>query len=158
FGQASDERICCNREVRGVQTLERREVSPTVLKDPFGRREVLQPVKAEVAKTLGGAETTGRLRHEDLAAVTDSTAPRSSVRIDSDVSLVCHERLARVNSHANADRLAQRFLALSGGGQSVRRARERDEERVALRVHLDSAVARERLPERAPVLGQHLRI
>jgi hypothetical protein len=34
--------------------------------------------------------------------------------------------------------------------------RERDEERVALRVHLDAFVAREREPDRAVMLGEHL--
>ena len=40
--------------------------------------------------------------------------------------------------------------AVGRGGERVGRAREGDEERVALRVHLDAAVPRERLAQHAP--------
>ena len=43
-----------------------------------------------------------------------------------------------------------------GRRKRVRRAGERDEERVALRVHLDAAVPGERVPQHTPVLAQQL--
>ena len=53
-----------------------------------------------------------------------------------------------------ASAAAPRAAAASAPGA----VRERDEERVALRVDLDAAVPRERVPQHPPVLGQRLRI
>jgi hypothetical protein len=83
----------------------------------------------------------------------------SPVDVDPDVSLVGHRRLAGVQSHAHADRPVGECLA----GRCRRRQRvgclrERDEERVSLRAHLDAAIAGEFLPQRATVLGQHVRV
>ena len=50
------------------------------------------------------------------------------------------------------ERILRRLRACDG----VRGACEGDEEGVALRVDLDAAVSRERLAERAPVLGEHV--
>ena len=69
---------------------------------------------------------------------------RRAVDVDPDVALLGHDRLARVEPHAHADRpAAERRLPVGGGRDRVGGARERDEERVALRVHLDAAVPRE---------------
>ena len=53
---------------------------------------------------------------------------------------------------------APRRLSVAGGGDRVRCARERDEERVALRVHLDAAVPRKRLPQHTAMLAQQCRV
>jgi hypothetical protein len=62
-----------------------------------------------------------------------------------------------VHAHAHADRrAAERLLTFTRRRKSVTRAREGDEERVALGVDLDAAVSLERGAERAPVLAQRL--
>jgi hypothetical protein len=52
--------------------------------------------------------------------------------------------------------LVERGLRLGGGGDGIDRAREGDEEGVALRVHLDPAVARACLADHAAVLGEEI--
>ena len=65
------------------------------------------------------------------------------VHVDPDVSLLGHPRLAGVEPHPDADRpLGQAALGVRGCGGRVRRARERHEERVTLRVDLDAVVGR----------------
>ena len=129
------------------------------LEQALRRREVLQTVLAEVANGLAGDEVARRLRQEHLPAVPGGGDPRRAVDVDPDVALVGHDRLARVEPHADADRpVAERRLPVGGGGDRVGGARERDEERVALRVHLDAAVPRESLAQHTAVLAQQLRV
>ena len=114
---------------------------------------------AEVAYRLAGDEVARRLRQEYLAAVPGGGDPRRAVDVDPDVALVGHDRLARVEPHPHADRpAAERSLPVGGGRDRVGGARERDEERVPLRVHLDTAVPRKGLPQDAAVLAQQLRV
>ena len=54
--------------------------------------------------------------------------------------------------------VAEGILGVSGGSDGVGRTRERDEERVPLRVHLDPAVPRKGLAQHAAVLREHVRI
>ncbi len=62
-----------------------------------------------------------------------------------------------MQAHSNPDGpVRERALRLGGRRDRIRRARERDEERVALRVHLDAAVVSERLPQRTSVLVQQV--
>jgi hypothetical protein len=79
--------------------------------------------------------------------------------IDSDVALDRHGRCARVQAHANGDRArCKRFVrreCCCGGALGRREGRE---ERVPLRIDLDSAVRRERVPEDASMLGERLRV
>ena len=49
----------------------------------------------------------------------------------------------------------KRELTLDCGEQRLTRARERDEERIALRVDLVAAVGVERLPEQALMVAEH---
>jgi hypothetical protein len=81
--------------------------------------------------------------------------PRSPVNVEADVALVGSHRLAGVQAHPNTDRApAQGALSFCRRAERVRRTGEGDEERVALRIDLDTAVAREGLPQHPPVLGQ----
>ena len=69
-----------------------------------------------------------------------------SVDVRSDVALVGDVRCPGVDPHAHADRSGRKhLLSLGGGGNCGRRGGERDEERVALRIHFDPVVANERL-------------
>ena len=53
---------------------------------------------------------------------------------------------------------AERALRVDRRGDRVLRARERDEERVALRVDLAAAVRVERRAQQPPVVGEHLAV
>ena len=102
-------------------------------------------------------EPPGRLGEDDLPAVRGGRDPRRAVDVDPDVALVRHDRLAGVDAHAHADRARlERVARVGGRGHGVRCARERDEERVALRVDLDAVVSRERISQGAAVLGEEL--
>ena len=76
-----------------------------------------------------------------------------------DVPLVGHERLAGMNAHPNPDRPGlERPLRLDRSSDGFRGPRECNEERVALRVHFDTAVPRIRLADHPPVLGEETRV
>ncbi len=53
--------------------------------------------------------------------------------------------------HANTDRAIEGIAGCRCGGERARRRREGDEERVALRIHLDPAVRGDRLADDAAV-------
>jgi hypothetical protein len=64
-----------------------------------------------------------------------------------------------VQSHPDAHlSIRERALGLRGRRRCVHRARESDEERVALRIDLDAAVAGEGSAQDAAMLRQHLGI
>ena len=152
---ASDERRRLHRQVRLVDALQRRELIVAELVEPLRRCKVLEPVHAEVAQAICAGEIARCLREENLAAVTGSGDARGAMHIDPDVSLFGHRRLARVQSHAHSDRsVGERFARRLRRRQRVGRLRERYEECVSLCAHLDAAVARELLAQRAMVLGQ----
>ena len=156
---AAEKRRRRDGEVRLVQRLQARELGVAQLEEALRRREVLETVLPEVANGLAGDEVARRLRQEDLPAVPGGSDPRRAVDVDPEVALLGYDRLARVEPHADADRsVAERRLAVGGGGDRVGGARERDEERVALRVHLDAAVPRKGLAQHTAVLAQQLRV
>ena len=87
----------------------------------------------------------------------DGGDARALVHVEADVSLLGQPRLARVQPHPHADRpIGQAALAVRGSGDRVRRAGERDEERVTLRVDLDALVVRTRRADDPPMLVQRL--
>ena len=77
--------------------------------------------------------------------------------VDADVAFRGHGRRTGVDAHPNAHR-ALRKSDLRGvrGGDRVARVRERDEEGVALGVHLHAITGRHRATERAPMVCEHL--
>ena len=84
--------------------------------------------------------------------------PRRAVDVRPDVALVRHSGVAGVEAHAHADGRPSSSCASRGRLERPGRRRERDEERVALRVDLDAAVPRERLAQNPPVLGERARV
>ena len=76
------------------------------------------------------------------------------MHVDADVTLIRDERLTRVDADPHADRAAQRRLRLLRRRQRIRRPRERDEERIPLRIHLQTTVASKRLTQHPTVLRQ----
>ena len=153
---APDERCRDDGEVGCVERAERGKVPLAELEEAFCADQVLQPVLAEIADgCVGLEERARRLGENDLAAVGGAGDPRGAVDVDADVPLVRNDRLAGVDSHADPDRTPLKRAARLGGGRDrFGSSRERDEEGVALCVHLDAAMAYERLAECVSVLGE----
>jgi hypothetical protein len=85
--------------------------------------------------------------------------PRSPMHVEPDVALVGPDRFPRVQPHPHAHRaVRKRELRIGRGGHSIGRTRKGDEERVALRVDLDTLVAQPCRSQRTAVLGKHFRI
>jgi hypothetical protein len=90
-----------------------------------------------------------------------SRDPGRAHDVEPEVALFADVRLARVQADAH-EQLApvrplvvtQRALRLDGGCHRVACPREREEERVALRVDLGAAVGAERLPHDPPVVAR----
>ena len=127
------------------------------LQQPGRSVEVLESVKTEIGERRPVEERRSRFGEDDLAAVRQGGDSGAAVDVDADVPLGCQRGRARVQPHPNPDRSRlERTPALFGRSDRTRRGRERDEERVALRVDLDAVVGSERGAEHAPVLGQSL--
>src|SRR6185503_9374515 len=110
-------------------------------------------------------ECPGRLGDEDLAAVAGRTDPCGAHDVHPDVALVTHVRLAGVQPHAYPYLGAlrpgvggKRALALDCSANGIPGARERVEERVALRVDLAPAGGSEDIAQEPPVIGDHLAV
>ena len=99
-----------------------------------------------------GDELARVLRDDHLAAVRGRRDPCGPVDVDPDVVAVGDERLTRMEAHAHPQ-LAfgpvvgeERLLGLLGGREPFARIGEDDEEAVALRVDLETAVPNESCP------------
>ena len=84
---------------------------------------------------------------------------RGSVHVGAHVPLIGEVRSPGVDAHAHPDWPSGQRGRRSGCRlERARRRRERDEEGVPLRVHLDAAGERQGLPQDAPMLCQRLRV
>ena len=84
---------------------------------------------------------------------------RAAMHVYPDVAIRRHCRRPGVESHAHADRAgAECRLPRPGGRDCAGGGGERNEERVALCVHLDAAVGGERIPEQPTMLGERVRV
>ena len=142
-----DERCLRRRQVRhpGIEGLQERELraEPIDLElvDPLRGRQIFEAMGPEIAHRRVH-QRVGRLREEDLPAVTDSRDAGALVDVEAYIPFVGEPRLAAVKPHTNLDRPAdQRLLRLGGGSHGIRGSCERDEERVALGIDLDAVVA-----------------
>ena len=151
-------------QVGVAEAAQRREVErqpvPPNLEDPLGFRKVLEPVLAQVAQLERRVGRVGRRpREQHLAAVPGRRDAGGAVHVDARVPLGRAQGRPGVQPHAHAHRaVGQPPLRLHGRRHRVAGPWEDDEEGIALGVHLDAAVARERLSEDTAVLGQHVRI
>ena len=110
--------------------------------------------------------SSGRALGDDhLAAVGRGGDPRGSVHVDADVVAVGDQRLAGVDAHAHPQRQppgqrlrVERACELLAAASASRGVGECDEEAVALRVDLDTAVPRERARSRRRWSAQDLRV
>ena len=113
---------------------------------------------AEIADGgLALQEPARGLGEDDLPSVRGRGDARGPMNVDPDVTLVGHEWLTRVDAHAYANRAAvERVPRLVCGGNGVSGAGERDEEGIALGVHFDALVSRERLPQDSSMLVEQI--
>ena len=73
-----------------MEALERRELIVAELVDPLRRREVLQPMRAEVAQVAADQRCSGG-GHEDLAAVPTRGDSRGAMDVAADIAIVRDE-------------------------------------------------------------------
>jgi hypothetical protein len=142
-----------------VKALERREVPVAELVDALRRRQVLQPVRAEVAQIGVAGERSRRGGDEDLAAVPACGDARRAVDVSADIALVGEQRRSRMDAHPDANGTGGELFTRGRRGRQRAWCRwEGDEEGVALRVDLDPALRGDRVADHAPVLCQRLRV
>ena len=153
---AAEKRRRRDRQVRPVERLQRRKLVFTELVDPLGSAEILEPVLAEIAELGGVDERRRHRRDEHLPAVTGRRDPCGAVDVGADITLLRQQRRAGVEAHPHGQ--LELLLRLARCVERAGRGREGNEERVALRVDLDAAVALERLAHDAPVLGERVRV
>ena len=140
---------CAKRRMRRV----------TELMEARRALEVLQPVEAEIEERLAVEERCGRRGDDDLSAVCERSHSSPAVHVDSDVALAGRRGNARVQPHTHRDRPGrERLVGCECGCRSPGRGGKGDEERIALRVHLDSIVIGERRTEHAAMLGERVRV
>ena len=137
------------------------------LEDLLRTIDVLQPVFAEVAQ--GHAwnlvvvnDAGGGAREEHLSTVRDGADSRGAMDGDAGVVVIGNVWLARVQTHANRNPSSVRPVMIREGVLSrdrafncIARMTEGDEERVALRPNLDSAVCGEHPAQQIAVGGEH---
>jgi hypothetical protein len=76
-----------NRQVRSVETFERRELALSELVETLRGREVLEPVLAQVAKHIRLGQGGGRGREQYLATVATRGDAGGAVHVHTDVAL-----------------------------------------------------------------------
>ena len=128
------------------------------LVDAFRCGQVFEPVLAEIPKLVRTDEITRRLRNEHLPAVADRGDARCPVNIDSDIALLRQERLACVESNSHANWTFQCALRIRGRSERLAGTREGNEEGIALGVHLDTTVPRERIAQRVSMRCKLIRV
>ena len=127
------------------------------LVDPDRLVEVLDAVLAEVAHRLAVEQIARRLRQQHLAAVAGRRDAGAEMDVDARPNprrCASARRCARPSARARGRRASAAWAASAAATESARLGK-REEEGVALRVHLGAAVGAERLAEHAPVLGEH---
>src|SRR4029453_13592980 len=114
------------------------------LEDTVGAVEILESMVTQIADSgaCGKAvshEGARRLRQDDLSTMSRSGNPRCTMHIQTDVAGRPQPWLTRVQPHSHPDglplwplMLGERSLRLCGRGNRVVRARENDEEGIAL--------------------------
>ena len=128
--------------------------------------QILEAIRAEVTESRRGRavgnELTRSRRHERLATVRCRCDSRAAMHVDADIVAVRDQRLTRMQTHPHPDRRAvgppmpsERYLCRDRGRERTAWIREGDKEAVPLRVHLDPAIACERLANELPVVCEH---
>ncbi len=104
-------------------------------------------------------EVARRLGDDHLSTVCGCGDSRSPVDVDPYIALRCDEWLTGMNSDPHAWRASGKsLLPLARRLDSIAGPRERIEERVSLRIHLDAPALGERGAERTSMLGENVRV
>jgi hypothetical protein len=155
---APDERSPARRQDEPVERSRRWEFLAAELEERDRLVEVLQAMPSELADRPID-QLPRRLSEQDLPAVGGRCDACASVHVEPDVPLVRHCGLPGVKPHPDSHRSRrQRLLRLLGGRGRIARAGERDQERVALGVHLHPAVCGNGVAKHGSVLGQRRRV
>src|SRR5207247_2248123 len=108
-------------------------------------------------------ELARRPRDDDLAAVRRRADASRDVHVETDVSLLTHLRLARMDADAHANRLLGRPrlvgegpLELDRGGHGIPRPLEGEEDSVSGPIHLVSTVFRGRRADKRAGARPHV--
>ena len=147
-----------------LDTVDRHLVDPLRLVDsaqvPLPEREHCDAFREPRAH-----ERTRRLGEKDLAAPTDGADARRPHHIEADIALLVDGGLSRMQAdpHPNGDigrPLGSGMcpLGVHRSREGVPRTREDEEERVSLRVHLDTVASRKRVTDDPPVAGEHFAV
>ncbi len=146
---APDQRRGCERQVRVVQALERREVVATKLEELLGLRQILETVLPQVAQHRRLVqERPRRSGDQHLASMAGRSDARRPVKVHADIPLGRQRRLAGVDAHAHAHPPGrERPLCFSGRRHGAAGRLEGDEEGIALGAELDAAVVVDRLAQ-----------
>ena len=146
-------------KVRPIEALQCGELAAAELEDALRSTKVLEPMLSEVGQ-LARDQSHRRRRDEHLAAVPRGGDASGAVDIVADIPFLSEQGRARVDSDSHAD-LSVRvevIRELGSGVEGARGGREREEEGVSLRVHLDAAVSNTRLPDHRAVIGERIRV
>ena len=153
---AADERAGWAREVRVRERVQRREALVAELVDRDRLRDVLEAVLAELDEIVA-RELASCAREDDLPSVCRGGDASSQVDVVPDVAFGGEQRRAGVQADPDANRPGRKRLGHRGGRSDRSRRRGKgEEERVALRVHLDAALGSARLADHAAMLGERL--
>src|SRR5215218_2013541 len=133
---AANEERWWDGQVRVRMRRKRWEVVEPKLVEPLRFGQVLQPMKPEVSDVRID-ELARRLREQDLTPVAGRSNTGCPVDVDSHIAVIGHLRLARVEADANTHWSRGNDLCLECRRDRVTGRGERNEKRVALRVHLD---------------------
>jgi hypothetical protein len=143
-------------EVGRVQRPQRREVVRAKLKQLLRFAHVFEPVPTEVDDdVLSVEQRTCPLGKQHLPTMTGTHDSSRPVHIHPDVAFLCNQGFAGMDSDPYAHRRRrQRRTTFGRSRNRIQRARESDEECVALRIDLHAVVAHKRLTKYEPMLGQ----
>ena len=156
---AADKRAHGLRQRGRGQAAQGREPAVAQLEQAQRLSNVLQPVVAQVGDGGVGEELAGAPREHDLAAVGTPGDPGRRVHVQSDVALLRHLGLARVQPHPHAHPPGrERRLGGCSATGGVGRASEGVEECVALSAHLHPAPLSHRLADDPAMSVQGRRI
>jgi hypothetical protein len=148
-----------HRQVDGVLRSQCLELAVTQLIDALRGREIFEPMHPEVPQVVPSREITRRLGKKDLSTVASSRDPRGPMDVNSDIALIGHDRLTRVDSDPHPKlTVSERALDVLGRGHGVGCSRECDKESVPLGVDLDSAMPLERITQFLPMFSKLARV
>jgi len=156
--RATDERTRGTSEIRVRDGVERRKPPRAKLEEPGRLCEIFQAVVAEV-EHVSVDQPTRLVRQQNLTTMPGSSDSGGSVNLAAYIAFFRAHRRAGVKAHPHLDRRPlERRLCVVRTGDGSNCVRENIEERVALRVHLDTPTTSEDLAKFGAMLDERARI